>query len=156
MTWIKSSQYLFYIPNLKNLVICLVISTILQMNYVAKMLWKWKRHRLQFPHNHSTKKEKSMRVWWMFNSKKATQTVICPRHCKKYAWEILKFSCFQLYSWIMPALLTNQIRVFFNPLHDSYNHKHVTSLMKGATTPFNYKYTSQFKRKRVVNTHLLY
>ena len=39
------------------------------------------------------------------------------------------------------------------PLHmtevDILNHKHVTSLVKAATTPFNHQYTSQFKRKEL-------
>ena len=30
---------------------------------------------------------------------------------------------------------------------DSYNHKHVTSLMKAVTAPFNHTCTSKFKRK---------
>ena len=42
MTRMKSSQYLFYIPSLKILGICLVKSNVSQINYVAKMLWKCK------------------------------------------------------------------------------------------------------------------
>ena len=37
----------------------------------------------------------------------------------------------------------------FNPGLNSYNHKHVTSFVKVLTTPFNHKYTSQFKGKEL-------
>ena len=53
-------------------------------------------------------------------------------------------------SAIALIVLTLISLVVLNPLPDvDWTHKHVTSFVKVLTTPFNHKYTSQFKRKEL-------
>ena len=57
----------------KILVVCVVKSTVSQINYI--------RHRLQFSCNHCVKNSKSCRMMVLWK-KNATHAVVCPRHCK--------------------------------------------------------------------------
>ena len=90
--------------NSKILVICLVKSTVSQNWYTCQKCFKneWKQRRLQFPCNHRTRNNSAC-VMMVLHQKKhnissnmrwALQKKICLWH--------MKFSCFRLYSLIMP------------------------------------------------------
>ena len=93
----KKQSILFYIPNFKFLVICLVKSAVLLINYVAKMFLKMKMRQLQFPHNHRAKNNNVCVMMVLHKKCNARSNVpralqkICPGHI-----EILLLSTLQL------------------------------------------------------------
>ena len=89
----ESAVNICFVEVLKIFVICLVENIVSQIIFVEKkILWKYKQATLQFPCNHCMICDND------FTQESNTHTIICPRHCKNYAWGIATFPHLLLYS----------------------------------------------------------